>query len=116
LDLFPTLRFISRLSLFIILSLAPLAQSASPKKPAKSNAECAKDPFAYDNGPVGQKTWSGVCNNALERHYQAPINIPEGAPVPTLPEIKFTGYDQPTSPLKTTLDNPYNLKVYTPAG
>jgi hypothetical protein len=90
-DLIPALRFISRLSLLIILSLASLAQSASLRKPAKSNAECAKDPFAYDHGPVGQQTWCGVCNNAAERHYQAPINIPEGTPDPALPEIKFTG-------------------------
>jgi len=118
-DLIPAFRFMSRLSLLIILSLASLAQSASPAKPAKpakSSAECAKKPFAYDNGPVGQQTWCGVCNNAAERHFQAPINIPEGKPDPDLPEIKFMGYDQPTSPLKTTLHNPYNLKVYTPAG
>jgi len=118
-DLIPAIRFISRLSLLITLSLASLAQSASPAKPAKpakSNAECAKDPFAYDHGPVGQQTWCGVCNNAAQRRFQAPINIPEGTPDPALPEIKFTGYDQPTSPLKTTLHNPYNLKVYTPAG
>jgi carbonic anhydrase len=115
-DLIPAIRFISRLSLLITFSLASLAQSASPAKPAKSNAECAKNPFAYDHGPVGQQTWCGVCNNAAERHYQAPINIPEGTPDPALPEIKFTGYNQPTSPLKTTLHTPYNLKVYTPAG
>jgi carbonic anhydrase len=115
-DLIPAIRLISRLSLLVTLSLASLAQSASPAKSAKSTADCAKDPFAYDNGPVGQQTWCGVCNNAAERHYQAPINIPEGPPDPALPAIKFTGYDQPTSPLKTTLDNPYNLKIYTPSG
>ncbi len=115
-DLIPALRFISRLSLLITLSVAALAQSASPKKSAKSTAECAKNPFAYDHGPVGQQTWCGVCNNAAERHYQAPINIPESAPDPALPEIKFTGYDQPTSALKTTLHTPYNLKLYATAG
>jgi carbonic anhydrase len=115
-NLIPTIRFISRLSLLVAFSLAALAQSASPAKRAKSTADCAKDPFAYDNGPVGQQTWCGVCNDAALRHYQAPINIPEGKPDPALPEIKFTGYNQPTSSLKTTLANPYNLKVYTPAG
>ena len=115
-DLIPAIRLLSRLSLLITLSLASLAQSATPAKHTKSTADCAKNPFAYDNGPVGQQTWCGVCNNAAERHFQAPINIPEGTPDPALPAIKFTGYDQPTSPLKTTLDNPYNLKIYTPAG
>jgi carbonic anhydrase len=115
-DLIRTIRFLSRLLFLVTLSLASLAQTASSAKPAKSNAECAENPFAYDNGPVGQQTWCGVCNDAALRHFQAPINIPEGTPDPALPAIKFTGYDQPTLPLKTTLHNPYNLKIYTPAG
>ncbi len=115
-DLIPSIRLLSRLSLLITFSLAALAQSASPAKRAKSADDCAKKPFAYDNGPLGQQTWCGVCNDAALRHYQAPINIPEGKPDPALPAIKFTGYDQPTTPLKTTLDNPYNLKIYTPKG
>jgi carbonic anhydrase len=108
------IRRLSRLLLLACLSLAALAQTTAPAMKAKAAAECDKHPlYAYDHGPNGQSTWCGVCNNAAQRHFQAPINIPEGKPNPALPAIRFMGYDQPTS-LKTTLENPNNLKLYTP--
>jgi carbonic anhydrase len=87
------------------------AQTHLSVKHAKSKAACADQPFAYDNGPVGQGTWCDVCNRF--RRFQAPINIPgkiaDGSPDPALPAIKFIGYDKPT-PLATK-KNLHNLKV-----
>ena len=113
LDHIKAIRLFSRLLLLVSFSLAALAQSTTPATSAKSAAECDKHTaYAYDHGPTGQQTWCGVCNSE-ERHFQAPINIPEGTPNPALPVIRFTGYNQPTS-LKTTMENPNNLKLYTP--
>jgi carbonic anhydrase len=110
------IRRLSRLILFVCISLAALTQSTTPAPTLSANAaaECDKHPlYAYDHGPNGQSTWCGVCNNSAERHFQAPINILEGKPNPGLPAIRFMGYNQPTS-LKTTMENPNNLKLYTP--
>jgi carbonic anhydrase len=81
--------------------------------PGQSKARKA-DPtplFAYDNGPSGQSTWTGVCNSST-RHFQAPINVPSSQPNPALRPIRFVGYGEST-PLTTTMTNPHNLKIYT---
>ncbi|HWZ44130.1 MAG TPA: carbonic anhydrase family protein [Candidatus Saccharimonadales bacterium] len=102
--------------LLFFFSLAPAipAQSKPPAKDAQPEAhDAAPLLFAYDNGPFGQSTWPGVCNDKELRHYQAPINIiPPSAPHPGLDKIEFLGYDLPT-PLTIKTTNPHNLKVYT---
>jgi carbonic anhydrase len=100
--------------LLFFFSLAPAmpAQSKSKAKRTRPRAHAEAALFAYDNGPVGQSTWEGVCNDKNLRRFQAPINIPLGKPNPNLPAIGFAGYDQPT-PLTTTTTNPHNLKIYT---
>src|SRR3989442_347217 len=92
--------------LFFLFSVALAA-------PAQSDAPKA-DPtplFAYDNGPLGQSAWEGVCNSNA-KHFQSPINVPSSQPNPGLPAVRFAGYDVAT-PLTTTMTNPHNLKIYT---
>src|SRR5262245_44075181 len=59
----------------------------------ETGPDCAKEPFTYDNGPLGQRYWCGACNLATSK-LQAPINIDskDARPDSSLPSINFSGY------------------------
>lgn len=87
----------------------PQAESnASPTAP--TGDECKKQPFTYDDGPLGQSHWCGECNNAGTKIPQAPINIitRDAKPDASLPKLDFSSYR--TTKLVTTKDN-HTLKV-----
>jgi carbonic anhydrase len=94
--------------LTISLSTFAWAQTAPHAKAKKSDDECKKKPFAYDNGPYGQGSWCGQCNVevSIPERRQAPINI-GGARTAPLAPIQFNY--EPTPLL--TLPNAHNLKV-----
>ena len=79
-------------------------------KRTDTGPDCKYKPFAYDNGPTGQPSWCGVCNNGGDLNTprrQAPINIQNASPVSGLPQIIFNYAD---TALKN-LENAHNLKV-----
>jgi len=83
------------------------ATSDRAGKHPESDKACKS--YAYDNGPVGQQTWCGFCNDASQKT-QAPINIPSNTPEPEQPAIQFLEYKASTE-LVIYENNPYNLKV-----
>ena len=94
------------LVLGVFVSSTSLGQSSgSQDNPA--NQCTGKNPFAYDNGPVGLSTWCGECNTGATR--QAPINVPSNTPESDQPRLQFSGY-LTHAPL-VIYDNPYNLKI-----
>jgi len=100
------------LSLLVLGSSLPGTTQGKTKKRSRSAAECK--PFAYDNGPVGQSTWCGGCNDGTVK-YQAPINIPPNIPESPQPAIEFLNYNTPVN-LVIYPGNPYNLKIDYKAG
>lgn len=105
-------RMILLMSLLVLGSSLPGTTQGKSKKGSKSAAECT--PFAYDNGPVGQSTWCGGCNDGSVK-FQAPINIPTNIPPSEQPVIQFQQYNDPTE-LVIYHGNPYNLKIDYKAG
>ncbi len=83
------------------------AQSSSSA--GNSGADCAKEPFTYDNGPLGQSHWCGACNLVISK-LQAPINInTKDAQIDgSLPSINFSGYK---ATKLVTSENVHTLKV-----
>ena len=74
------------------------ASSTSANKAQADVSECAKEPFTYDNGPLGQSHWCGACNLDTSK-LQAPININTKAARPdgSLPSINFSGWSTDVS-------------------
>jgi carbonic anhydrase len=112
--LIPALALNICVSLAAHVSSPPVANAqaeaqASASAAAEAGSDCAKEPFTYDNGPLGQRYWCGACNLATSK-LQAPINIDSknARPDSSLPSISFSGY-------KTTklviYENVNNLKV-----
>jgi carbonic anhydrase len=100
------------LVLTILFSLAAYALRPSvanaQAETQSTAADCAKDPFTYDNGPLGQPKWCGACNLATSK-LQAPINIDSRTAKPdsSLPAIRF--FYKATK--LVVYDNPHNLKI-----
>lgn len=84
------------------------AETQSTASAGKADADCAKEPFTYDNGPLGQPNWCGACNLATSK-LQAPINIDSrnAKPDSSLPSIRF--FYRPTK--LVVYENPHNLKI-----
>ncbi|HEY6351238.1 MAG TPA: carbonic anhydrase family protein [Candidatus Angelobacter sp.] len=101
----------------LLLSALPVSPATSQKagKSRRSSKTCSgSQPFAYDNGPAGQGTWCGPCNDGSVE-LQAPINISSDVPASAQPPIEFLNYDTPTE-LNIYPNNPYNLKIDYSAG
>jgi carbonic anhydrase len=103
--------YLSRPSIASAQAEAPSAASAAEAgaPAAEAGPDCAKEPFTYDNGPLGQRYWCGACNLATSK-LQAPINIDSrnARPDGSLPSINFSGYR--TTKL-VVYENVNNLKV-----
>jgi carbonic anhydrase len=103
------------ISFFLITCQPPVlnaqanAQSPSSAGDAQSGADCAKEPFTYDNGPLGQSHWCGACNLTTSK-LQAAININtrEAQVDGSLPSINLSGYK---STKLVTSENVHILKV-----
>jgi carbonic anhydrase len=97
--------------LFSLIACQSKPQTESNAAPAPaSGPECKKQPFTYDDGPLGQKHWCGECNDAETKVPQAPINIirSDAKPDDLLPTLNFSSYR--TTKLVTTNDK-HTLKV-----
>lgn len=111
----PTLqRMFSRLFLLVITisllsAMAPAQSEASYSATEAPGDDCAKQPFTYDNGPLGQSHWCGACNLATSK-LQAPINIntKEAQVDPSLSAINFSGYK---ATKLVTSENVHTLKA-----
>jgi carbonic anhydrase len=97
------------ISFFLITcqSSPPVSNAQTDAQSSSSAADCAKEPFTYDNGPLGQSHWCGACNLATSK-LQAPINIKDAQVDGSLPSINFSGY-QATK--LVTSQNVHTLKV-----
>src|SRR5260370_42660834 len=90
------LLFAFSISFFLITcqSSSPVSNAQtdaqSPSSAGNSGADCAKEPFTYDNGPLGQSHWCGACKLVISK-LQAPINLnTQEAPVhSSLSSINF---------------------------
>src|SRR5260370_7752742 len=93
------LLFAFSISFFLITcqSSSPVSNAQtdtqSPSSAGNSGADCAKEPFTYDNGPLGQSHWCGACNLAISK-LQAPINIntKDTQIYTSFPTTNFSGY------------------------
>src|SRR5260370_28306118 len=74
------LLFAFSISFFLITcqSSSPVSNAQtdaqSPSSAGNSGADCANEPFSYDNGPLGQSHCCGACNLVISK-LPAPINM-----------------------------------------
>lgn len=92
----------------LVFSGFPVSSASPVAAGDKKIATQLPEPFTYDYGPSGQKSWGGACNASTSMR-QAPINI-SNTQESAQPVIQFNNYNANTN-LVIYPDNPYNLKV-----